>query len=42
MKKIISSAFISVFVVGCVSAPALRVSDAEGVESVSALGMTCA
>ena len=32
---------ISILLTGCASAPAVRVSDAEGVGSVSAIGMSC-
>ncbi len=41
MKKIAALVLVGATLVGCSSSPALRVADAEGVESVSALGMSC-
>lgn len=40
-KTIISLTLATLFIGGCVSSPAVRVSDAEGVEAVSALALTC-
>lgn len=40
-NKIVLIGLASVVLTACSSAPAVRVSDAEGVESVSAVGMSC-
>lgn len=41
MNKIICTSVVCLLAAGCVSSPAIRVSDAQGVESVSAFAMTC-
>ena len=41
MKKFAAITVVGLVVTGCASSPALRVTDAKGVESVSALGMSC-
>ena len=41
MNKLIQILFCSTLLSGCVSAPAIRVPDAKGLESVSAIGMSC-
>lgn len=40
-QALVAVGLISILLTGCASAPAVRVSDAEGVEPVSALGMSC-
>lgn len=41
MKILTTIALIATVLSGCSSAPAIRVSDTEGVDSVSAIGMSC-
>lgn len=39
--KFLILAFLITASIGCTSNPAIRVSDAEGIESISAIGMSC-
>ncbi len=41
MNKLVAILIAGVALAGCSSSPALRVTDAEGVKSVSAIGMGC-
>ena len=40
-RNIIFTGLVASLLMGCVSAPALRVSDAEDIASVSAIGLSC-